>query len=765
MNGMSLFSFDFSGSGKSAGPYCSLGWFEQDDLECVIQYLVNTGKVSTIGVWGRSMGAITALLYARRDPRITCMVLDSPFTSFKQLVKELAKQKVSLPGFISVAAFSVLKRSIKTRANFDIEQIDPIAHVPHIQTPALFGAANGDDFVLPSHSQELHDAHPGQKKLVIFQGDHNSERPLTFLFQVAEFLKSHMLPQESALATPKSQEQKLGAAQQNPNRELSSNVASTMNSSDSTSQTNENKVRKKVLQEFEASTHERKPLQIGETRSNRRDRSQIHQKSSAQDSGASDSLNLGALHLTHSKSSILPASAEREVKSKRLRPREQESKSTETIDMENSPNDPSITPDKCKPLSDGLQISISQLSTNEPGSEIHSAYTSQAPDSPSFVLSTGENNYTRNNIKHVTVSNSQDMQKQPPQRSNGPRRNTIFGQKEPQTLNANYLLSHQGTRLSGLSARHNSVLLNPSKGPVRTDNKIFQESKIASTPHTIDLSSERTPSNATERSDSNSSQCDENFPPSWHDNSQVVVNFHSKPLNQPNIERHHSQPQPQAPNHSSSHQSNPMKMLRENLNPYSQVHKGADARKHFGTDQKPKLPLQQIQNNTSFSDFSRQQATDSQTPAYMNDCKLSLESTYSSVRSRTGVSQENPQQYVNPLKSNVTKQAVRSSGEKAFTPISHQHSVPKQPLQHLQHKTPSMEPHSGKSDGIQTVDFLSYYSVYAHQQGIKGKDVEVKDSFSALALKLDEIDRSLNDFNATSLGFSNKKERSFGKEL
>jgi hypothetical protein len=34
-----LFSFDFTACGRSEGHYISLGWFERDDVDCIIQYL------------------------------------------------------------------------------------------------------------------------------------------------------------------------------------------------------------------------------------------------------------------------------------------------------------------------------------------------------------------------------------------------------------------------------------------------------------------------------------------------------------------------------------------------------------------------------------------------------------------------------------------------------------------------------------------------------------------------------------------------------
>jgi len=61
---ITLFTFDFAGCGNSEGEYISLGYYEKDDVDVVFQYLRSLGTVSSIGLWGRSMGAVTALMYA-----------------------------------------------------------------------------------------------------------------------------------------------------------------------------------------------------------------------------------------------------------------------------------------------------------------------------------------------------------------------------------------------------------------------------------------------------------------------------------------------------------------------------------------------------------------------------------------------------------------------------------------------------------------------------------------------------------------------------
>ena len=66
--GVTVFALDFAGSGRSQGEWVSLGAHEVGDLAAAVAYLRAEGSVSTLALWGRSMGAVTALLYAATDP-------------------------------------------------------------------------------------------------------------------------------------------------------------------------------------------------------------------------------------------------------------------------------------------------------------------------------------------------------------------------------------------------------------------------------------------------------------------------------------------------------------------------------------------------------------------------------------------------------------------------------------------------------------------------------------------------------------------------
>jgi pimeloyl-ACP methyl ester carboxylesterase len=125
--GATVLAFDFAGCGLSDGTHISLGWFERHDLDCVLSFLNATGQVGKIALWGHNMGAATALLFAggfspppvslgdvgddehsfgetgedaivNGHVKFAALVLDSPFDSLKNLVKDMM-QTLKREGF------------------------------------------------------------------------------------------------------------------------------------------------------------------------------------------------------------------------------------------------------------------------------------------------------------------------------------------------------------------------------------------------------------------------------------------------------------------------------------------------------------------------------------------------------------------------------------------------------------------------------------------------------------------------------------------
>lgn len=203
--GLAVFSFDFAGSGKSDGDFVSLGYYEREDLMCVIAHLRATNVVSTIALWGRSMGAATAIMHGDRDPSIACMILDSPFADLTQLAEEMVEkgreQGIHVPNFVVHVAIRMIRSSVKKQANFDIKLISPIAHADKCFIPALFVAGEQDDFINKQHSISIHERYAGDKNMIVVEGDHNSPRPKFMFDSVSIFLQTCLqIPNSWALS-------------------------------------------------------------------------------------------------------------------------------------------------------------------------------------------------------------------------------------------------------------------------------------------------------------------------------------------------------------------------------------------------------------------------------------------------------------------------------------------------------------------------------------------------------------------------------------
>ncbi|KAG6435509.1 hypothetical protein SASPL_100383 [Salvia splendens] len=157
---ITVFALDFSGSGLSGGEHVTLGWNEKDDLKAVVNYLREDGNVSLIGLWGRSMGAVTSLMYGAEDPSIAGMVLDSPFSDLVDLMMELVDTyKVRLPKFTVKFAIQYMRKAIQRKAKFDIMELNTIKVAKSCFVPVLFGHAIEDDFIQPHHSDSVFDAY------------------------------------------------------------------------------------------------------------------------------------------------------------------------------------------------------------------------------------------------------------------------------------------------------------------------------------------------------------------------------------------------------------------------------------------------------------------------------------------------------------------------------------------------------------------------------------------------------------------------------
>ena len=191
---MNLFTIDFPGCGLSEGDYISLGYHESRDVKVVVDFIERLPGVGNIGLWGRSMGAATTMIYAHKDDRIKAIVMDSPFADFSILAKELVLKQIKLPNFLIDGALKIVNMTVRKKNGLDIEKLKPIDSAPKTKQPAIFVHANNDELINNRHSEMLLNAYGGKnKKLKRCEGNHNSRRPFKIMKEIGEFLYNNLV--------------------------------------------------------------------------------------------------------------------------------------------------------------------------------------------------------------------------------------------------------------------------------------------------------------------------------------------------------------------------------------------------------------------------------------------------------------------------------------------------------------------------------------------------------------------------------------------
>ncbi|EPY33878.1 hypothetical protein STCU_01888 [Strigomonas culicis] len=201
----------------SDGQYISLGFYERQDLAAVVEYLTQSSDVDGIALWGRSMGAVSSIMYASKDDSIRCVVCDSPFGSLRWLVQDLVEQHGGkagkyIPGIIIKSIVERIRKRIMKRAAFDIDDLNTIRYASTCQVPGLLFHGEGDDFVAPKHSQAVRDAFVGSCLHQLTPGGHNDERDEEIRDLITAFLRLYMVEKPSAAREAASQQERASVA-------------------------------------------------------------------------------------------------------------------------------------------------------------------------------------------------------------------------------------------------------------------------------------------------------------------------------------------------------------------------------------------------------------------------------------------------------------------------------------------------------------------------------------------------------------------------
>jgi fermentation-respiration switch protein FrsA (DUF1100 family) len=194
--GFNVLMFDFRAHGRSGGQRVTYGMYEKEDLLAAIDYLNTTYGVSSVGLYGISMGAATAIITATLDSRVKVLVVDSASGRLTRTIAGWWHTKTGLPIPVAreMARWTLASASIRTNGRLD--QTDPLRWVRHLEKRPILYIFGGDDPLIdPTERDQMIAATPGVHEVKIVEGvGHRGAYdadPVRYMAWVTEWFEQH----------------------------------------------------------------------------------------------------------------------------------------------------------------------------------------------------------------------------------------------------------------------------------------------------------------------------------------------------------------------------------------------------------------------------------------------------------------------------------------------------------------------------------------------------------------------------------------------
>ncbi len=134
--GFNCILYDMRAHGESGGQYCTFGYYEKRDVSRYIDsaQMRFGSMVGPVAVMGGSLGAAVALQAMEADPRIRCGIVESPFTTLREVVFDYMKRLSGIP--VRWISDRSLTRSGEI-AHFPVDSIRPEVSAWHVTQPVM----------------------------------------------------------------------------------------------------------------------------------------------------------------------------------------------------------------------------------------------------------------------------------------------------------------------------------------------------------------------------------------------------------------------------------------------------------------------------------------------------------------------------------------------------------------------------------------------------------------------------------------------------
>ncbi len=160
--GFNVLLFDLRHHGENPAGPVSMGYHEYRDVIAAVDFLQNQKKMSSIGVYGVSMGGVSGIYAMARDSRIQAGVFEAAFANLEDLLGDIASRDYYLPRYpvIPMVLYLFEKRSGAKAVDINAEKI--IGGIS--PRPVFIIHCEKDNYIPYSHGERLYQSAKEPKK-------------------------------------------------------------------------------------------------------------------------------------------------------------------------------------------------------------------------------------------------------------------------------------------------------------------------------------------------------------------------------------------------------------------------------------------------------------------------------------------------------------------------------------------------------------------------------------------------------------------------
>jgi len=164
-HGYAILDIDQRAQGESGGNFCTYGLYETRDVAAALAYLQSRSDVDgkRLGIYGSSMGSMTAIHAAAQLPAFRAVAVESPFANLNATMRLVTAPLIGLPSWMvwPIVKLYQFRTGVDLTAMRNIDDMAALADRPFYAIGDM-----KDKVTLPGDARKLYDAsHSSSRQL------------------------------------------------------------------------------------------------------------------------------------------------------------------------------------------------------------------------------------------------------------------------------------------------------------------------------------------------------------------------------------------------------------------------------------------------------------------------------------------------------------------------------------------------------------------------------------------------------------------------